>query len=61
MQHSILLVEDDADIGEMVRDQLEREGYRVTQAFDGEEAERLLRDAGAVYDLILLGMESISS
>jgi len=56
MQHSILLVEDDADIGEMVRDQLEREGYRVIRAHDGEEAERLLKEAEAPFDLILLDL-----
>jgi len=56
MRHSILLVEDDADISEMVRDQLEREGYSVTQAHDGEEAERLLKEAGAVFDLIVLDL-----
>jgi DNA-binding response OmpR family regulator len=56
MQHSILLVEDDADISEMVHGELTREGYRVTQVFDGAEAERLLRESAGAFDLILLDL-----
>ena len=55
MQETILLVEDDIDISEMVHSQLIREGYNVTQAYDGEEAERLLSGA-APFDLVLLDL-----
>lgn len=54
MQQSILLIEDDADISEMVHRELTREGYNVTQVYDGEAAERLLQHT--VYDLILLDL-----
>jgi len=55
MIERILLIEDDVDISEMVHTYLTNEGYYVTQAFDGEEAERLLADASS-YDLILLDL-----
>lgn len=55
MQHVILLIEDDPDISEMVRDHLVREGYQVTQVYDGEEAERLLA-GGQHFDLVLLDL-----
>lgn len=55
MQQTLLLIEDDTDISEMVHAHLTREGYLVTQAFDGEEAERLLTDPSS-YDLILLDL-----
>jgi DNA-binding response OmpR family regulator len=55
MQESILLVEDDADINEMIYRQLTREGYAVTQVYDGEQAEWLLQTADS-FDLILLDL-----
>jgi two-component system response regulator VicR len=55
MEETILLVEDDTDISEMVHTHLTREGYKVTQVYDGEEAERLLADASS-FDLILLDL-----
>lgn len=48
----ILLVEDEAAIREMTAMALERAGYRVSEAADAAEAERLLSDG--VPDLILL-------
>jgi PleD family two-component response regulator len=41
VQHKILLVEDDPEISEMVRNYLVIEGSDVTHAFDGDEAVRL--------------------
>ena len=38
MEGTILVVEDDADILESVRDLLEQEGYAVLEARDGREA-----------------------
>jgi DNA-binding response OmpR family regulator len=48
----ILLVEDEADIRELIRMRLEREGYAVTEAGDGEVALRLLK-GGEPFDLHL--------
>ncbi len=38
MNESILLVEDDTQINEMVASHLKKEGYTVFSAFDGQEA-----------------------
>ncbi len=48
----VLLVEDDAALAQMYRVKLERDGYTVRVAGDGEEALRLL--AGDLPDLIFL-------
>ncbi len=48
----LLLVEDDAEISEMVRRYLTNEGFHITQALDGAEAAALF--AAASYDLVLL-------
>lgn len=54
MSESILLVEDDPSISEMVSRHLEKEGYRVVMAFDGTEAIRLfLEDA---FDMVILDL-----
>jgi PAS domain S-box-containing protein len=49
----ILLVEDEAATGRLVRVMLERAGYAVEVAGSGEEALALLAGAGAVFDLLL--------
>ncbi|OUP06647.1 response regulator transcription factor [Collinsella sp. An2] len=58
----ILVVEDDADINQIVATRLTRAGYTCTQAFSGSEA-KLLLDAGnalpfdlAICDLMLPGL-----
>jgi len=38
MTHTLLLVEDDEDLRDMMRDALEAEGYTVVTARDGQEA-----------------------
>jgi CheY-like chemotaxis protein len=38
VQHTVLVVDDDRDIRESLRDLLEHEGYRVRMAADGAEA-----------------------
>jgi len=48
----ILIVEDEKRLQEVIRIYLEREGYRVSQAYDGEAALRLL--ARENIDLVLL-------
>ena len=55
MQETILLVEDDKDINEMIHIHLSREGYIVTQAYDGEEAVQRLAQSTS-FDLILLDL-----
>ncbi|MEN9299379.1 MAG: hypothetical protein RLZZ429_1692 [Bacteroidota bacterium] len=50
--HSILLVEDEAKLGPIVRDELKRQGYQVDLAVDGREAE--LAFQSKTYSIILL-------
>ena len=46
MQHpSVLVVEDEAPLVTLLRYNLEREGFAVTEAHDGEEALLHLREA----------------
>lgn len=52
----ILLVEDDGDIRESIREVLEDEGYTVAEAPDGVEALSLLRTAEPLPRLILLDL-----
>jgi two-component system, OmpR family, response regulator VicR len=54
MNESILLVEDDAQINEMVTSHLKREGYTVFSAFDGKAALDLF--ARESVDLIILDL-----
>ena len=50
---SILLVEDEAATGRLVRMMLERAGHRVTVAGGGEEALQVLSEPAAAFDLLL--------
>jgi len=62
MEH-ILIVDDEADLRQIVRFNLEREGFGVSEAASGEEALRLLRAEGAARpDVVLLDvmMEGMS-
>jgi two-component system, OmpR family, phosphate regulon response regulator PhoB len=52
MTATILIVEDEADLSELMRYNLESEGFRVASAESGDEAVEHIRDA--VPDLILL-------
>lgn len=54
MLHEILVVEDDANINDLLKEALEREGYRCTQAFSGTEAKLLLEKN--YYSVILLDL-----
>ncbi|MEC0304274.1 response regulator transcription factor [Terribacillus saccharophilus] len=54
MNESILLVEDDTQINEMVASHLKKEGYTVFSAFDGQEALDLF--AQESVDLIILDL-----
>ncbi|MCX6610703.1 MAG: response regulator [Acidobacteria bacterium] len=50
---SILVVEDEGGIRALVRKILRRQGYQVIEASNGEEALRLLAEAGTKVDLLL--------
>jgi DNA-binding response OmpR family regulator len=52
-KESILIVEDEKKIADIVRGYLEKEGYRVKHAADGAEALRLLSEE---FDLIILDL-----
>lgn len=54
MQKSILLVEDDLAISDMVKTYLNNEAFHVKCVFDGEEAGSALKQAH--YDLVLLDL-----
>jgi len=53
-QHSILVVEDDPTMTDLLRVVLEDSGYHIVTAYDGEEALRLARER--VPDLITLDL-----
>jgi DNA-binding response OmpR family regulator len=52
-RESILIVEDEKKISEIVRAYLEKEGYRIKLAETGEQALKLLKDE---YDLVILDL-----
>lgn len=56
MTRRILLVEDDLDIRESIKEVLEDEGYAIAEAGNGVEALEQLRGATALPDLILLDL-----
>lgn len=60
MEHYILIVEDDNDISQMLRELLEQNGYRAEQAFSGTEAVLYMDRAcpqAVILDLMLPGMD----
>ena len=52
--HSILIVEDDTSINELLKEALEKENYRCPQAFSGTEARMLLQMNS--YSVVLLDL-----
>jgi len=61
-RETILVVEDEEDIRELLRYNLEKEGYRVLGAATGEEALQLVRDRLPdllVLDLMLPGLDGL--
>ena len=54
MAHKLLLVDDDKDIIDALKPRLQREGYDVFTAFDGEEGLRMVKDCNP--DIILLDL-----
>lgn len=62
MSRSILLVEDEAPICEMIRFALSREGFEVTEAYDAREAEARLAEGLpdlALIDWMLPGVSGV--
>lgn len=51
---TVFVIEDDEHIGMLLQLLLERHGYQVQRAIDGNQAERLIADSDEVPDLILL-------
>ncbi len=56
MQHSILVIEDDADIAESLNYNLKREGFRIMIALSGEKGLRMALDEKITPSLILLDL-----
>lgn len=54
MKKHILLVEDERDISDVMRAQLEIQGHNVYQVFDGEEALGKTQSSDIEYDLFIL-------
>lgn len=54
MNKRILVVEDDMDINNMIKEVLDKEGYIITQAFSGTEAALCTRMQ--TYDLVVLDL-----
>ena len=52
--HKVVIVEDEADIREVIEYNLKREGYRTSSVADGEKALQLVRDT--LPDLVLLDL-----
>ena len=62
MEQKILVIEDEPDIRELVRYNLEQEGFRVVEAGDGEQGLELVRKekpALLVLDLMLPGIDGV--
>jgi DNA-binding response OmpR family regulator len=60
---SVLIVEDEADIREILQYALEREGFRVTCAVNGKDALEILRKESftiAVLDIMLPGIDGLT-
>jgi CheY-like chemotaxis protein len=55
-ESTIVVVDDDADIREAIREVLHEEGYRTVGASNGEEALHLLRSSAECPQLILLDL-----
>ncbi len=63
MQKTILLVDDDFDIREVIRDRLSSSGYAVLTADDGAEALELVsrvRLHGVLLDIRMPGMDGLA-
>lgn len=61
---NILVVEDERDLNDLLAEQLRREGYRVSQAFDGQAGVDAVRSGGidlVILDWMLPVLDGVSS
>ena len=64
MAYRILIADDEAEIRDVLRLYLEKEGYEVIEAADGLEAVRLIRQGGmdlAILDIMMLSFTDCPS
>lgn len=57
---SVLIVEDDKFLRDLMVEKLKKEGYKVTEAFDGDEGLRLIKEIKptiVLLDLVLPGTD----
>ncbi len=60
---AVLIVEDERNLNDLLRSQLEAAGYAVRQAFDGQEALRLIAESPPdliILDWMLPGMDGLT-
>ena len=60
MAYKILVADDEAEIREVLRLYLEKEGYEIVEAADGTEAVRLIKEEQidlALLDIMMPGMD----
>ena len=60
MAYRILVADDEAEIREVLRLYLEKEGYEIVEAADGTEALRLLKEETidlAILDIMMPGLD----
>ncbi|MBU0468218.1 MAG: response regulator transcription factor [Candidatus Omnitrophica bacterium] len=60
--HKILIVEDDKDISEMIRYNLEKDGYSTVSVFDGEKVSQVVKASKPdliILDIMLPGMDGL--
>ncbi|MDE5716528.1 MAG: response regulator, partial [Lachnospiraceae bacterium] len=60
MAYRILIADDEAEIRDILRLYLEKEGYEIVEAADGMEAVRLIREEKidlALLDIMMPGMD----
>lgn len=60
MPNTILIIEDDKFLRELIAGKLTKEGYKISEAIDGEEGIRKIRDEKPdliLLDLILPGID----
>lgn len=60
----ILIIDDNYDFRKFIREVLEKEGYEVTEAADGDEGLKVFREKGAdlvITDIIMPGKEGIQT
>lgn len=63
MKETILIIEDDIDLSNVMKDFIANDGYDVRQAFTGTEGLRMLEDcepALVVLDIMLPGIDGIA-